>query len=372
MSIFQGSPLPSITTTETKAETAPKFYTDYLSGLSQAANTAMQRAPSEAIAGYDPLQTMGYAQLPTAAAAYQPGLSAAQATLGRASQGVTGERINALMNPYTTSVVDEMARLQQQSLQRNLLPTMKAGFVGSGGIGGQRYAGALGQALADVQRNLTGQQAAALQAGFGEAQKTALGELQPLAQIGQQQIAGSKAEQELGLTGAGALTKGGAERQAYEQALLDYPLKTATTAGGLLRGYQMPLETSASKTGPGSSGQYGQSPLASALGIMSAIGAATGGSSVIGPDGKPIPNTLGLGFGKIVDWGKGLLGSLGIDSGGVKEISNTSLPGQEGYGWKYYDNGTVIDPQGRYYFDGQMVYDPAVGDVSSLNTGTAP
>ena len=40
MSITQGSPLPDITTTTTQAKTAPSYYTDYLSGLSQAGQTA--------------------------------------------------------------------------------------------------------------------------------------------------------------------------------------------------------------------------------------------------------------------------------------------------------------------------------------------
>lgn len=25
-------------------------------------------------------------------------------------------------------------------------------------------------------------------------------------------------------------------------------------------------------------------------------------------------------------------------------------------GWKYYENGTAIDPKGNYYFDGALVY----------------
>lgn len=353
MSITQGAPLPNITTTEAKAEKAPEFYTNYLTGLSQAATTAMERAPKEAIAAYDPMQISGYGKMEDAAGAYTPGLSAAEGTLGKAAQGVTGARIGELMNPYTSAVVDEMERLQQQSMQRSTLPTLKAGFVGSGSLGGQRYAGALGQALADAQRNLTGQQAAALQAGFSEAQKTALGELPFLVQAGQQQAQTAKLAQDLGLTGAGALTKAGAEKQAYEQSLLDYPLKTATTAAGLLRGYQMPLESTSTKVGPGQAGQYQKSPLENVLGVLSMIGAASGGGGS-GAAASP----LGIGVGKVLDWGKGLLGNLGFGTGDVKEIPNTAQPGQTGYGWKYYDNGTVIDPQGKYYFDGQLVYDP--------------
>jgi len=352
MAITQGDPLPSITTTDTKKESAPQFYTDYLTDLSTAASTAMDRPASEAIAGYDPLQTTGYGQLETAAGSYKPGLEAAQDTLAKAAQGVTGSRIQELMNPYTSSVVNEMERLQQQALQRSVLPTLKAGFVGTGGLGGQRYAGALGQAMADAQRNLTGQQAAALQAGFTEAQKTALGELPFLTQAGQQQAAAAKMEQDLGLTGAGALTKAGAERQAYEQSLLDYPLKTATTASGLLRGYQVPLTSENVRVGPGQAGQYQKSDLENILGVLSLIGSASSGA------GGSAASPLGIGVGKVLEWGKGLLSGLGVNTAGVKEITNPAGSQDPAFGWRYFDNGTAIDPTGRYYFDGQMVYDP--------------
>jgi hypothetical protein len=49
-------------------------------------------------------------------------------------------------DPYQTGVLDELDRLSAQNVQRNLLPGLKAGFVGAGGAGGlgsQRYAGCL-------------------------------------------------------------------------------------------------------------------------------------------------------------------------------------------------------------------------------------
>ena len=169
MPITQGAPLPDIKTTETRTDTAPSYYTDYLSGLSAAGSTAMGRSPTQSVAGYDPLQVMGYSNLPSAATAGQDQINAAQATAAQAAQGITPERIQALMNPYTSNVVDEMGRLSQQNVQRNLLPTMKAGFVGTGGLGSQRYAGALGQSMADIQAGLTGQQYGALSQGYEKA-----------------------------------------------------------------------------------------------------------------------------------------------------------------------------------------------------------
>ena len=278
MSLTQGSPLPDVTQTTTRTDNAPDYYTNYLTDVSKAGTTAMARSPTQSVAGYDPLQVMGYGNLPSATSSYMPDLQAAQDTASQAAKGITPERINALMNPYTSNVVDEMARLSQQNVQRNLLPTMKAGFVGTGGLGSQRYAGALGQSMADIQAGLTGQQYGALSKGYSEALKGALDEAQLQNQTAQTQ--GKLAQQELdtGLTAAGALTKAGAERQAYQQSLLDAPLKTATTASGLMRGYTVPQSQTEKFVGP-KAGLYKTSDLSNILGVMSMLGATKEGSA---------------------------------------------------------------------------------------------
>jgi hypothetical protein len=285
MAITQGSALPDITTTATQTDTAPDYYTNYLNSLSNAATASMGRTPQQAIAAYDPMQTAGYGALPTAATAYRPQLTAAENTAGTAAAGITPDRINNLMNPYTTKVVDEMARLNQQNMQRNTLPTMKAAFVGSGGLGGQRYAGALGQAMSENQANLTGAQTGALSKGYSEALNAAINEMQSQNTSAQVQgnLAGS--EQTLGLTGAGALTKAGAERQTYEQSLLDQPMKNATNASALMRGYQVPTTQTSTKVGPGTAGQYSQSPLQNVMGVMSTLGGLkTGTNTSVGSE----------------------------------------------------------------------------------------
>ena len=108
----------------------------------------------------------------------------------------------------------------------------------------------MGQGMADVQAGLTGQQYGALSKGYSDALKGALDEaqLQNLAAGTQSKLA--QQELEMGLTGAGALTKAGAERQAYQQSLLDQPLKTATSAAGLMRGYTVPGSQTSTFTGP--------------------------------------------------------------------------------------------------------------------------
>lgn len=42
----------------------------------------------------------------------------------------------------------------------------------------------------------------------------------------------------------------------------------------------------------------------------------------------------------------------------TKQIFNTALPGQTGFGWQYFTDGTAIGPDGSYYEKGQKVWSP--------------
>lgn len=279
--LFTGVVAPDVNTTKTTGTTAPQYFTDYLTNIAQAGNEAVDRPADQMVAPLQAMQTQGYAAVPTAATAYQPGLTAAGQTAASAA-GVDQGDINQFMNPYTQNVVDEMARLSQQNVQRNLLPTMKAGFVGTGGLGSTRYATALGQGLADTQTNLTGQQYGALSSGYKSAVDQAIQNAQLQNQAAQTQANIAGKEQELGLAGANALTKAGAEQQAYEQAKIEAPLKTATNAAALLKGYTIPTTSVETYKGP-MAGVYGNSPLSQVAGLGTLMGSAfntgTGGSS---------------------------------------------------------------------------------------------
>ena len=271
-SIFTGTAAPDVNTTKTTATTAPTYYTDYLTDLSQAGQTQLGKTPEQLVAPLTAMQQQGYAAVPGAATSYQPGLSAAEQTAANAAN-VSPAEIQSYMNPYTTNVVNEMERLAQQNLSRNLMPQLKAQFVGTGGLGGRRYAGATGQTLTDWQNDLLGKQTGALQSGYSEALKAALQEQQNQTQAAQTQGALAGKEQELGLTGAGALTKAGAEQQAYEQSLRDAQLKNATNVSALLRSYNIPTSVTEKFTGP-IAGVYGNSPLSQIAGLSSLIGSA--------------------------------------------------------------------------------------------------
>jgi hypothetical protein len=97
-------------------------------------------------------------------------------------------------------------------------------------------------------------------------------------------------EQALGLGGAQALTKAGAERQAYEQSLLEAPLKQASNVSALLRNYNVPTTVTQTFVGP-KPGAYGMSPLQSILGIGSLLGSAQQGS-LLGSLGSAIGGRL--------------------------------------------------------------------------------
>ena len=281
--IFDTRANPDVTTTATTTSNAPSYYTDYLSGLSQAGRTAI--ANPNQVAPLTEMQQQGWAATPGAATAYKPGLSAAEETAGTAAAGAAPQ-IGDFMNPYTSNVVDEMARLQQQNIQRNLMPQLKAGFVSTGGLGSSRYANALGQTMADLQSNLTGQQYGALNTGYNASVNAALNNAQVQNQAARTQGDLAGQEQALGLSGAGALTKAGTEQQMYNQSLIDAPLKTATNASQLMRGYTVPGSSSVSTSGPMQSTYYQGSPLAQTLGVSSMLGSLygkpKGGSGIIG------------------------------------------------------------------------------------------
>ena len=308
--LFTGVAAPDVNTTKTTASTAPQYFTDYLTDIAQAGTQAVNKPADQLIAPLQAMQTQGYAAVPGAATAYQPGLTAAGQTAASAA-GVDRGDINQFMNPYTENVVNEMARLSQQNLQRNLLPTLKAGFVGTGGLGSQRYATALGQGMADTQANLTGQQYGALSSGFKSAVDQAIQNAQAQNQAAQTQASIAGKEQELGLAGANALTKAGAEQQAFEQAKIEAPLKTAANAAALLKGYTIPTTSTETYKGP-MAGVYGNSPLSQIAGLGT---------------------LLGSGFNTSTGWGNQLMkwlssGTTGDTTGGTTGGTETPTPNQ--------------------------------------------
>jgi hypothetical protein len=307
MSITQGSPLPNITETKTTTQNAPGYYTDLVSGLSAAGTTALNKTPEQLVAAQDPLQTQAYNLTPEKAASYIPGITAAANTANTAAQGITPDMIQQFMNPYTGNVVDELRRQSDINFQRNVMPGLKAGFVGGGGFGGRGYAGALGQAAATANADLIGAESKALQTGYGSALDAALRNAGLLNETAKTQADIASQTQGLGLKETGALTAAGAGQQAYQQSLLDAPLKTAANVAPLLEKYKVPTGTTETFVGP-KAGSYDKSPLEKITGLATFLGAAQTGTA--GERLKSLYTTLRSTFGgdstKPIDLGGGL------------------------------------------------------------------
>lgn len=59
------------------------------------------------------------------------------------------------------------------------------------------------------------------------------------------------------------------------------------------------------------------------------------------------------------------MGASSLNNGGnvvipstTKQIFNNDVPGQPGWGWQYYTDGTAIGPDGSYYQGGQKIWSP--------------
>jgi hypothetical protein len=193
------------------------------------------------------------------------------------------------MNPYTMGVVDEMGRLQQRSIQENILPNLNAAAVGSGQFGSRRQAQVTGQSLRDLQSDLLGKQMQALQSGYTEAGKFAQGDLTRALQSGQAFENLGQAQQGLGLSGLKAMSEYGGQQQALGQKMLDYPMAQAQAFSQLLKQYQVPGGSVQQQTGP-QAGAYSNSPLSQIAGLLTGLGAfmkkANGGAVIMKNGGK--------------------------------------------------------------------------------------
>lgn len=274
MSIFEGKAPPNIQTTRTTSATAPQYLTDYLTQLAQTGQGLLGQGQ---VAAPGVLQQQAFASAPAALSGYQgamqSGIGAAQAAAAPIGQ----QDISQFYNPYQQSVVDEMARQSQRNVQRNLLPQLKSAFVGSGGLGSQRYAGATGQVLQGVQEDLLGQQAKAMASGYTSALDAALRQRGQMAQAGQVLGQLGAQQQTAATSGLKTLADLGGQQQAYEQAQIEAPMVRAQNVAQLMRGYTYPTTTTELYNGPANT--YGPSPLSQIAGLGALLGSGFNTSS---------------------------------------------------------------------------------------------
>ena len=311
MGLFTGAAPPDVTKTQTTASTTPDYYTDYLTKLSQTGQNALGTydpttkqftAPTQAglVAAGSPYvaeltqeQKDIFRDAPTQLTRYQTPLDEAL-TAGQAGMSVNQADISKFYNPYENAVVGGLATQSAQNVQRNLMPQLKAGFVGTGGLGGSRYANAMGQTMGDVNTALLQEQNKTRMAGYNTALDAAMKEAQLSNQAASALTGLGSAEQQAATTGLKTGADLGALEQAYKQAQINAPLTQATNVAQLMKGYTVPTTQEQVYTGPGDAFQPSPLSQIASLGTL-----------------------LGSGFNSSSGWGNKLLKNLGTFGSGA-------------------------------------------------------
>ena len=289
--LFQGDPLPDVTTTTESQATAPEFYTNYLQEIANLGQNAVQQG---GVAGFSPLQQQAFQMAPDVAFSGAGSMGAASQLLGQAGTTTVPDVIGDYMNPYTGAVVDEMGRLQQRNIQENVLPALGGAAVGTGQFGSRRQQQVTGNTMRDMQSDLLGRQYQALNQGYQQAGTMAGTDLSRALQSGQAFENLGQAQQGLGLSGLKAMSDYGAQQQAMGQKMLDYPMAQTQAYSKLLQGYQIPTGSIQQKVGP-EAGAYSNSPLSQISGLLAGLGsflnqpapkAANGGAVIMKHGGQ--------------------------------------------------------------------------------------
>ena len=219
----------------------------------------------------------------TAEALSERAMQAANPYLQAAAQSsATG--INQYMNPYNDAVTSRIAELGGRNLSENLLPNVSDAFVRAGQFGGSRMGEFGARALRDTQESVLGQQAQALQQGYGQAMGASQADLarqaqlagtvgsisgadlsrvlqgagqygnlastagqltsqqmQNLGSLGQMQTGAGQAQQQFGLNAAQAVQQAQAQDASRQLASAQAQAGLGQTVGGLTQAQQQTL-----------------------------------------------------------------------------------------------------------------------------------
>jgi hypothetical protein len=287
-SLLFGDTLPSSTTGSltTTNDALPDWYQAYTRGIAAKADAVSSQPytaySGDRIAGFDPAQTQAQDSIlnntgvwgndlntAEAGASSTAGLGAlASSNLNRASNMDFTTGVQSYMSPYTSSVVDEIARQGNKNLFNNVIPGVNSTFTGAGQFGSTRNGAWLNNAISENNSNILGQQSTALQHGYDQAAQNFLTEQSQLGQLGQ--TAGTLSNQgatalgqlgqtrsTLGLSDANAEMLVGQQRQAQAQQGLDlayndflqqrdYPQAQLSYLNSIIRG--IPVDNSSFTT----------------------------------------------------------------------------------------------------------------------------
>jgi hypothetical protein len=262
---------------QTQATQAPSYYTDYLSNIATKGAAQIDPTTGAQYVGAQPLQETAFANVGDAAANYQDTLANAGTTLGSAVSATSplssaqsylaagakdpASQVANYINPYTTSVLNQIGNLGQRNIMQNLAPQATSGAVGAGQFGSKRGAEVLGQTIQNANRDILGQQATSAEKAYQNALDTAIKQNQINAQLGstagtlasqgQQNLTQAGAQQgqlastnqALNLAEINALATLGEQQRTLKQNEQLFPLSNLSTLSGLLRGYNVPTTT---------------------------------------------------------------------------------------------------------------------------------
>ena len=133
-------------------------------------------------------------------------LSVGQPYMNQASE-TWPSAMSQYMSPYTDSVVNEIARKGTQNLMENILPGVNQTFTGNGMFGGSRHADFTDRAIRDAATGIAGEQAKALESGYGTSANIFGNDQSRLAGLGQ--TAGGLANSDYGRQLAAGQALGG-------------------------------------------------------------------------------------------------------------------------------------------------------------------
>lgn len=104
----------------------------------------------------------------TTSSSVQPWAQGAQDAASGSAQDWTAN-VSKYMSPYTTNVVDNIARLGKRNWEDTIMPGVNSSMIGNGQFGSTRNADILTRAGVNAADDITGQQSTALQAGYNGA-----------------------------------------------------------------------------------------------------------------------------------------------------------------------------------------------------------
>jgi hypothetical protein len=287
--IWGGStPATASATTLTDQASLPTWYQEYLRGsinkASSLAGTPYTQYSSPRVAGFNADINQGFSTVRNGVGGWQPTMNQAASNLTQGGEYNKDYFQNNFMNPYMSSVYDDIARRSNQNLTEKILPQVNNTFTGGGQFGSSRNQEFTNRAIRDQQDTMTGQLATAGQAAWDSGQKVYAdwGNKEIQSGVAMGNLAGQ--QQAAMLKDASALDTIGREQQQQTQANYDVAYQDfqnqqnwnkdqSAWLASIIRGYQAPPTQQANITSTFQPIQ-GQSPLASlAGGVLSGVAA---------------------------------------------------------------------------------------------------